>query len=102
MAPAGLLLLLVNSPTALCRFHNDSGRMVNLRCVGPEALFQEKLIFPFEQWPWSCPPQSRVNIWSHSLTGADLVESFPAEDVAISCDLNTTECSREAIPALAA
>lgn len=80
----------------LCQYRNVSGRMVILRCVGPEAFFQEKVIFPFEAWQWSCPPESRVDIWSHSLSGADLVESFPAEEVAISCDLNITECSQEA------
>jgi hypothetical protein len=80
---------------ALCQFRNVSGRMVILRCVGPEAFFLEKVIFPFEQWQWSCPPESRVDIWSHSLTGADLVESFPAEEVAISCDLDGMKCSPE-------
>jgi hypothetical protein len=35
---------------ALCQFRNVSGRMVILRCVGPEAFFQEKVIFPFEEW----------------------------------------------------
>jgi hypothetical protein len=81
---------------ALCQFRKVSGRMVILRCVGPEAFFQEKVIFPFEHWQWSCPPESRVDIWSHSLTGADLVESFPAEEVAISCDLDGMKCSPEA------
>jgi hypothetical protein len=81
---------------ALCQFRNVSGRMVILRCVGPEAFFQEKVIFPFEEWQWSCPPESRVDIWSHSLTGADLIESFPAEEVAITCDLDAMECSPEA------
>lgn len=83
------------SAMALCQFRNVSGRMVILRCVGPEAFFQEKVIFPFEEWQWSCPPESRVDIWSHSLTGADLVESFPADEVAITCDLDATECSPE-------
>jgi hypothetical protein len=80
---------------ALCQFRNVSGRMVILRCVGPQAFFQEKVIFPFEEWQWFCPPESRVDIWSHSLTGADLVETFPADEVAISCDIEVSECSRE-------
>lgn len=84
---------------ALCQFRNVTSRMVILRCVGPEAFFQEKVIFPFEEFQWSCPPESRVDIWAHSLTGADLVESFPAEEVAISCDLDATEESREVEPA---
>lgn len=82
---------------ALCEFRNVSGRMVILRCVGPEAFFQEKVIFPFEAWQWFCPLESRVDIWSHSLTGADLIESFPAEDVAISRDPDAMSCSREAV-----
>lgn len=81
---------------AVCQYRNVSGRMVILRCVGPEEFFQEKVIFPYEEWQWSCPWQSRVDIWSHSLTGADLVESFPAEDVAISCDLEVTACGPQA------
>ncbi|MFM9090081.1 MAG: DUF1830 domain-containing protein [Cyanobium sp.] len=80
---------------ALCQFRNVSGQMVILRCVGPEAYFQEKVIFPFEEWQWSCPAESRVDIWSHSLTGADLVETFPAEEVAISCEVEASERSRE-------
>ncbi|MFM7393675.1 MAG: DUF1830 domain-containing protein [Cyanobium sp.] len=80
---------------ALCQFRNVSGQMVILRCVGPEAYFLEKVIFPFEQWQWSCPAESRVDIWSHSLTGADLVETFQAEEVAISCDVEASKRSRE-------
>jgi hypothetical protein len=86
-----------SSAMALCQFRNVSGRMVILRCVGPEAFFQEKVIFPFEEWQWSCPPGSRVDIWSYSLMGADLVESFQAEVVAISCDLPAAEDSPEAL-----
>jgi hypothetical protein len=82
---------------ALCQFRNVSGRMVILRCVGPEAFFQEKVIFPFEEWQWFCPPESRVDIWSHSLTGADLVETFPAEKLAIRCDLDAEQHSPEAV-----
>ena len=85
----------------MCTHHyrNARNQMVILRCVGANAFFQEKVIFPFEEWQWSCPAQSRVDIWSHSLTGAELVESFPAEEVAISCDLTVTECSRDVKPA---
>lgn len=64
---------------ALCQLRNVSGSMLILRCVGPETFFQEKVIFAFEQGQWSCPPESRVDIWSHSLTEADLVESFLAD-----------------------
>jgi hypothetical protein len=78
----------------LCQFRNVSGRMVLACFVGPESFFQEKVIFPFELWQWSCPPESRVDIWSHSLTGADLVATFAAEEVAISCDVEASACSR--------
>jgi len=88
----------LSTAVALCQFRNVSSRMVILRCVGPETFFQEKVIVPFEAWQWSCPPQSRVDIWSHSLTRPDLVESFPAEAVAISCDLPARECSPDVKP----
>ena len=80
---------------ALCQFRNVSGHMVILRCVGPEAFSLGKVIFPFEEWQWFCPPESRVDIWSRSLTGADLVDTFPAAELAISCDVGAPECSRE-------
>ena len=70
-----------------CLYHNTSNQMVILRCIGPEAFFQEKVIFPFEEWLFSCPPQSRVDIWSHVLTGVEQLDSINAEDLLLPAEL---------------
>ena len=64
-----------------CHYSNISERMVILRCVGPDAFFHEKVIFPFEAWSFSCPDGSDVQIWTHGLGGAELLESCPASDL---------------------
>jgi hypothetical protein len=66
-----------------CLFRNLNQRMVILRCVGPERFFHEKVIFPFEDWLFSCPPSSDVEIWSHGSSGTELVETFPASDLLV-------------------
>ena len=48
--------------------------MVILRCVGPEAFFREKVVLPHEQFVWSCPTESRVDLWSYGLGGPELLE----------------------------
>ena len=70
-----------------CPYHNASNQMVILRCIGPEAFFQEKVVFPFEDWLISCPPQSRVDIWSHGLTGVEQLDSIKAEDLLLPAEL---------------
>ena len=65
----------------ICRHHNANNQMVILRCIGPEAFFQEKVVFPFEDWMFRCPPQSRVDIWSHGLMGAEQLDSINTEDL---------------------
>lgn len=64
-----------------CLYRNTSNQMVILRCIGPEAFFQEKVVFPFEDWLFRCPPHSRVDIWTHGLTGAEQLDSINAEDL---------------------
>ena len=59
-------------------YRNIQSRMVILRCVGPNHFFQEKVILPFESWCLECPADSRIDIWSHGLTGAELLDSLPA------------------------
>lgn len=66
-----------------CQYSNLSERMVILRCVGPDAFFHEKVIFPFEAWSFSCPAGSDVQIWTHGPGGAELLEAFPASDLGI-------------------
>jgi Domain of unknown function (DUF1830) len=62
-----------------CRYHNASIQMVILRCIGPEAFFQEKVVFPFEDWLFRYPPHSRVEIRSHGLMGAEQLDSILAQ-----------------------
>ena len=71
-------------------YRNDRNQMVILRCVGADAFFQEKVIVPFEDWLFSCPPETRVDIWTHSIGGAELLDSRPADDLhgPTSCDGN--------------
>jgi len=68
-----------------CSYSNSSDRMVILRCLGPDAFFLERVLFPFEQLSFQCPAGSDVEIWSHSLGGPELVEQFPAETVHCYC-----------------
>ena len=70
-----------------CLYHNASNQTVILRCIGPEAFFQEKVIFPFEEWLFSCPPQSRVDIWSHGLMGVEQLDSINAEDLLLPAEV---------------
>ena len=70
-----------------CLYHNASSQMVILRCIGPETFFQEKVVFPFEEWLFRCPPHSRVEIWSHGLMGAEQLDSIHAQDLLLSAEL---------------
>ena len=76
-----------------CRYHNASNQMVILRCIGPETFFQEKVVFPFEEWLFRCPPHNRVEIWSHGLMGAEQLDSIHAQDLLLSAELGTPEGS---------
>jgi hypothetical protein len=55
--------------------------MVIVRCVGPNAFFLEKVVFPFEELLFACPPHSRIDIWTYGTNGAELVDSMPADDL---------------------
>ena len=79
--------LLHTMTTGTCLSGNTSNQMVILRCIGPEAFFQEKVIFPFEEWLFSCPPQSRVDIWSHGLMGVEQLDSINAEDLLLPAEV---------------
>ena len=73
----------MDSAQPSCHYRNLHERMVILRCVGPERFFHEKVIFPFEDWLFSCPANSDVQIWSHGIGGTELVEVFPASDLLV-------------------
>lgn len=68
-----------------CSYSNGRDRMVIVRCLGPDAFFLERVLFPFEQLSFQCPAGSDVEIWSHTLGGPELVEQFPAETVHCYC-----------------
>ncbi len=61
-----------------CAYRNSTDRMVILRCLGPNAFFLERVVFPFELLSFACPPESEVEILTHSLGGPELLESMPA------------------------
>jgi hypothetical protein len=51
------------------------------------GFFQEKVVFPFEDWLFHFLPQSRVDIWSHGLTGAEQLDSINAEYLLLPAEL---------------
>ena len=55
--------------------------MVIVRCIGPGEFFLERVVFPFEVLSFLAPLQSTVQIWSHGLGGAELVEALSVEEL---------------------
>jgi len=47
----------------------------------------EKVVFPFEECLFRCPPQSRVDIWTHGLTGAEQLDSINAQELLLPAEL---------------
>lgn len=70
-----------------CGYRNSSDRMVILRCLGPEAFFLERVVFPFELLSFTCPMESEVEILTHSLGGPELMEAMPCSALRIDGDL---------------
>ena len=66
-----------------CGYRNSSDRMVIARCLGPEAFFLERVVFPFELLSFECPDDSQLEIWTHGLGGAELVELIPTAELLI-------------------
>jgi hypothetical protein len=66
-----------------CGYRNSSDRMVIVRCIGPDEFFLERVVFPFELLSFLAPPESMVQIWTHSLGGAELRESLAVEDLCV-------------------
>jgi hypothetical protein len=64
-----------------CGYRNASDRMVIVRCLGPQAFFLERVVFPFELLSFACPPESEVEILTHSLGGPELLEAMPASSL---------------------
>lgn len=61
-----------------CHYRNSSAQLVILRCIGTEAFFLEKVLFPFEEWCFQAPGDADVELWTHGLGGAELLERFEA------------------------
>jgi hypothetical protein len=62
-----------------CGYRNGTDRMVIVRCVGPEAFFLERVVFPFELLSFQCPAETELEIWTHGLGGPELLESIPVQ-----------------------
>jgi hypothetical protein len=45
------------------------------------------VVFPFEECLFRCPPQSRVDIWTHGLTGAEQLDSINAQELLLPAEL---------------
>lgn len=77
----------LNGPWAVnlvsCGYRNSSDRMVIARCLGPDSFFLERVVFPFELLSFQCPDDSELEIWTHGLGGAELVETIPVSDLLI-------------------
>jgi hypothetical protein len=74
----------------ICRYHNANNQMVILRCIGPEAFFLAKVVFPLEDRMFRCPPHSCADIWSHWFTGAKQLDSIHAEDLLLPAEAMAT------------
>jgi hypothetical protein len=57
--------------------------MVIARCLGPDCFFLERVVFPFELLSFQCPDESELEIWTHGLGGAELVETIPVSELLI-------------------
>jgi hypothetical protein len=68
-------------------FYNASKQMVISHCIDVEDLSQAKVVFPFEDWLFCCPPLSRIDIWRYGLTGAERLDSTHAEDLLLPAEV---------------
>lgn len=59
-----------------CGYRNATDRMVIARCLGPQGFYLERVVFPFELLSFECPDESELEIWSHGIGGAELVETI--------------------------
>ena len=78
-----------------CAYRNGSDRMVIVRCCGPREFFLERVVFPFEMLLFACPPQSELEIWSHGLGGAEMIEAFQAEELQLESTPEQSEAGVE-------
>jgi len=41
------------------------------------------VVFPFELLSFECPPQAELEIWTHGLGGAELIDRVPVHELLI-------------------
>jgi hypothetical protein len=76
-------LLGVRLDLLTCGYRNGSDRMVIVRCVGPDAYFLERVVFPFELLSFACPDETELEIWTHGLGGPELLERIPVQQLTL-------------------
>jgi hypothetical protein len=64
-----------------CGYRNSSDQMVIIRCAGEDGFYLERVVFPFELLTFECPPQSELEIWTHGLGGAQLLERLTSQEL---------------------
>ena len=57
-------------------YQNQSEHMVVLRCIGAQAFYLERVLFPFESLTFLAPEGSRVEIWGNNFYGPKVEERF--------------------------
>lgn len=82
-------LPLCNSDLMASGYRNASDRMVIVRCIGPDEFFLERVVFPFELLSFECPQGTDVQIWTHGLGGAELLETIQADALLIEAPAST-------------
>ena len=72
--------------------------MVIARCLGPECFFMERVVFPFELLSFQCPEDSELEIWTHGLGGAELLESIPVGELLIDDAMESSYSTDASVP----
>lgn len=57
--------------------------MVIARCVGADAFFLERVVFPFELLSFACPAEAELQIWTHGLGGPELLETIDVQTLVL-------------------
>jgi hypothetical protein len=62
---------------------NQRPQLIILRCIGADHFFLEKVLFPWEDWCFACPEDSRVEIWTHGLSGVELEDAIDSQELSL-------------------
>ncbi|MGC6483873.1 MAG: DUF1830 domain-containing protein [Synechococcus sp.] len=52
-----------------CVYHNETPKMVVLKCVGRSNFYLEKVVMPAEWFWFEAPREARVEIWQMAVNG---------------------------------